>query len=60
MVKQSRFFTMLEIWYDNTTYRCKVCPQKKNDERKLGHMVLGAVKKHAKTAGRKANMNHYL
>lgn len=45
---------------DNTTYYCKVCPQNKNGECKLGNMFIGIVKKYANTAGRKAIMDQYL
>ena len=44
---------------DNTTYRCKVCKEKRS-ERKLGDMGVGALKKHAKSPGHGDNLNTYL
>ena len=46
----------------NKTFRCKVCPGKKgnSEERTLGDMGVGALKKHAGGEGHKKNINQYM
>ena len=55
------YSTWLKSGSNSTTFRCKVCPDKKNGgERTLGDMGVGALKKHAKSEGHKGNLKQFL